>query len=126
MFQNPGQQPPRCGTWGGAEVQHKNSRRFTVGKFCQAAEPTTISRPVFADAAELSRELFSHARKFSASLFGDIAENKKREWAETRYIGIIIKHEEMWAVRLAAGGTFRFCLVYWKTELPTGQANRAR
>ena len=85
-----------------------------------------MSKPVLEAAAELSKELTRHARMFSACLFGDSAKNKKTEWTETRYLGIIIKHEEMWCVRQATDGTFRFCLVYWKTELPTGQANRAR
>jgi hypothetical protein len=126
LLTSPGQTPPRIGTWGGANVPHKNERHFRVGKFCQAAEPATMSKPVLEAAGELSRELSRCARMFSASLFGDSAKNKKTEWTETRYLGIIIKHEEMWCVRQAADGTFRFCLVYWKTELPTGQANRAR
>ena len=108
--------------WGGTQVTHRNHRFFILGKFCPAAEPTELTEPVLTAAIELEAILNQAGKEFHPELIhGDLSPTESSEWTESRPAGLIVKHEELWCLRQAADGTYRFCLVYWKSECRLGQ-----
>ena len=105
---------------------HRNSERFRINTGCPAVEPTEITQEVIAAAGELGRELQRACRAFYPNIYGKLEVSKSMEWQRTKSRGLIIKVQELWHVRQAGDEAYRFCLVYWKSELPPDSSLRSR